>query len=90
MRGNNMGVEFRSDKPLNRDGQAAVVALVVKTPGMTMQWYIEKLKSPITREDWLRNTFCQAVRRNQIVGFHKPDVGRVFYYPPGTKPAWCG
>lgn len=66
-----------------------IVDLVMATPGMTAQWYVAKLMGPGVREDFTYNRFYRTVRSGVIVGFHKPDAGRVFYYPRGQKPEWA-
>ena len=65
-----------------------IIGMVTRTPGMTADWYVNRLMTNLLRSEWLYNLFYQAVRSKRIFGFHKPDVGRIFYYPPGQRPTW--
>jgi hypothetical protein len=67
-----------------------IVGMVTRTPGMTAEWYVNRLKTDMLRSEWLYNLFYQAVRSKRIFGFHKKDAGRIFYYPPGQNPTWEG
>lgn len=74
-------------QPGAREGEAAMVTeAVARTPGMTAQWYVKKLKTDIRRETWLYNAFYRTARKGLIVGVHSPETGRIAYYLKGQAP----